>query len=285
MAGTGAGPDANRRGEPGPVPGGAPAGVVLAAGAGTRLRPLTRLRPKALCPVGAVPLVDLALARVAPACSAVAVNVHHGRALLEAHLADRPGVHLSIEEERALGTAGALGLLRDWLDGRPALVVNADTWCHPDLAAFVEGWDGERVRVLVHGDGFGPAAGIAASLLPWREVRRLEPVPSGLYERCWAPAAAAGRLDVSVHDGPFVDCGTPAAYLRANLLAAAEAGGSIIATGASVQGLVESSVVGAGAVVAGTLRCSVVWDGVEVGAGEVLDHAVRADRRLTLLIR
>lgn len=39
-----------------------PAGVVPAAGAGTRLRPLTSLRPKALCPVGGVPLVDLALA-------------------------------------------------------------------------------------------------------------------------------------------------------------------------------------------------------------------------------
>ena len=42
-------------------------GVVLAAGRGTRLRPLTRLRPKALCPVGNVPLVDLALERVRPA--------------------------------------------------------------------------------------------------------------------------------------------------------------------------------------------------------------------------
>ncbi len=42
------------------------AGVVLAAGAGTRLRPLTALRPKALCPVGTVPLLDLALARLAP---------------------------------------------------------------------------------------------------------------------------------------------------------------------------------------------------------------------------
>ena len=42
-----------------------PAGVVLAAGLGTRLRPLTHLRPKALCPVGGVPLLDLALERCA----------------------------------------------------------------------------------------------------------------------------------------------------------------------------------------------------------------------------
>ena len=52
------------------------AGVVLAAGAGTRLRPLTDERPKAMCPVGNVPLVDHALARVAPYAGSLAVNVH-----------------------------------------------------------------------------------------------------------------------------------------------------------------------------------------------------------------
>src|SRR3546814_13342689 len=88
------------------------AGVVLAAGAGTRLRPLTLLRPKVLCPVGNVPLIDLALARLGSVGS-VAVNVHHGRAMLDAHL--DPGVHRSYEES-LLGTAGALGQLRGWLD-------------------------------------------------------------------------------------------------------------------------------------------------------------------------
>jgi NDP-sugar pyrophosphorylase family protein len=55
------------------------AGVVLAAGAGTRLRPLTDLRPKALCPVGDRPLVDWAIEAVGDAVERVAVNVHHGR--------------------------------------------------------------------------------------------------------------------------------------------------------------------------------------------------------------
>ena len=59
-----------------------PAGVVLAAGAGTRLRPLTDLRPKALCPVGGRPLVDLALDRLAAEVGGLgpqwlAVNAHH----------------------------------------------------------------------------------------------------------------------------------------------------------------------------------------------------------------
>ena len=52
-------------------------GVVLAAGSGTRLRPLTLELPKALCPVGDVPLVDLALERLRRlGISDLAVNVH-----------------------------------------------------------------------------------------------------------------------------------------------------------------------------------------------------------------
>ena len=62
------------------------AGVVLAAGAGTRLAPLTRILPKALCPVGGTALVDHALARVRPLSDAVAVNLHHGAAAIHAHL-------------------------------------------------------------------------------------------------------------------------------------------------------------------------------------------------------
>ncbi|MBA2280763.1 MAG: NTP transferase domain-containing protein, partial [Acidimicrobiia bacterium] len=114
------------------VVGGAVAGVALAAGEGRRLRPLSLLRPKPMCPVGGVPLVDLALARLAAVTTSRAVNVHHGRALLESHLHGR--VHLSFEEDRALGTAGALGHLRDWIAGRPTLVVNGDAWCPAPLA-------------------------------------------------------------------------------------------------------------------------------------------------------
>ena len=88
---------------------------MLGAGAGTRLRPLTNLRPKVLCPVGGVPLIDGVIARVAAVTPAVAVNVHHGRDQLEAHLDGR--VHLSFEDDEALGTAGAVAHLRSWLDG------------------------------------------------------------------------------------------------------------------------------------------------------------------------
>ena len=242
-------------------------GVVLAAGRGTRLRPLTRLRPKALCPVANVPLVDLALERVRPATSALAVNLHHGRRTLDAHLPD--DVHRSMEAEGALGTAGALGRLRPWIDGRGTLVVNADAWCPGSLAPFAEGWDGERIRLLLVGDDeLHPTSQVAGALMPWSDVEALAAEPSGLYEVSWRAARAAGRVEVVRHDGEFVDCGTPLQYLTANLLAS---GGD--------------SVVEAGARVEGTLDQCVVWSDAEVHANEHLTRSIRARGRITVTVR
>lgn len=241
-----------------------PVGVVLAAGLGTRLRPLTDIRPKALCPVDNVPLVDLALARFDGVVEEVAVNVHAHRAQMEAHLAGR-GLHLSIEDDQPLGTAGALGRLRPWVDGRPVLVTNADGWHRFDLRVLVDGWDGERPRLLVVDDpergDFGPWRYVGSSLLAWRDVARLEPEPSGLYERVWRKA----DVDLVPVEGDYFDCGTPSDYLAANLAAS---GGA--------------SVVGPGAVVEGELVRSVVWPDGIVRAGERLVESVRVGADLTV---
>ena len=242
-------------------------GVVLAAGRGTRLRPLTHLRPKALCPVDNVPLVDLALERVRPAVEEVAVNLHHGRQLLDRYLA--ADVHRSVEASQPLGTAGALGHLRSWIDGRGTLVVNADAWCPGSLAPFAEGWDGDRIRVLVPGgDELRPDSAIAGALMPWKAVAALDAEPSGLYEVSWRWAAEEGRLEVVRHDGPFVDCGTPGQYLDANLQASG--GRSVVEPGAIVEGRLD--------------RC-VVWGDAHVYPRERLTRCIRARGRVTVLAR
>jgi NDP-sugar pyrophosphorylase family protein len=243
------------------------AGVVLAAGAGTRLRPLTLLRPKPLCPVGNVALVDHALVRLGTITPALAVNIHHGRRQLEAHLDGR--VHLSVEETAPLGTAGALAHLRDWIAGRVVAVVNSDTWAPGDLGALLEGWDGERPRVMVAADGvFQAGAPVVAALVPWSIVRDLPSGPSGLYSQVWAGAAAAGRLDAVPWGGVCIDCGTPRDYLTANL---AWSGGA--------------SVIGPDAVVAGDVVESVVWPGAVVREGERLVRSIRAGDRVTVAVR
>ena len=244
------------------------AAVVLAAGAGTRLRPLTDIRPKPLCPVDNVALLDLALERVRPLTDRVAVNVHHGRDQMEAHLAGS-GVHVSVEEREALGTAGALGRLREWIDGQPTLVVNADAWHRFDLSVLREGWDGERIRLLVVEDpdrgDFGTWRHCGAALMPWPEVEPLPATPAGLYELSWGRAWAEGRLELVPRAGPFFDCGTPADYLAANLTAS---GGR--------------SVVGPGARVEGELVRSVVWPDGVVHRGERLVDSIRVGESLTV---
>jgi MurNAc alpha-1-phosphate uridylyltransferase len=242
-------------------------GVVLAAGAGSRLRPLTDVRPKPLCPVGGRTLLDRALDRVAPHVSRTAVNAHHHADQLVAALAGRD-VHVSLEQPAALGTAGALGALRDWVDGRAVLVSNADAYygSGDPVGDLVAGWDGHRPRLLCVRTGaasdFGELHYVGTALLPWWSVRDLAPVPSGLYEVSWRDLHAAGRLDLAVGaltETTAVDCGTPADYLRANMLASG--GAAVVEPGAVVEGVVVRSV---------------VWAGERVGPAERLVDAVRA---------
>lgn len=246
------------------------AAVVLAAGAGTRLRPLTDLLPKPLCPVNGVALVDDALRRVSSVLEVspaeVAVNVNAHRERMHEHLEGR--VHLS-DEEVALGTAGALGRLRDWVDGRAVLVVNGDTWSPAALGDLVEGWDGERIRLLCQETGapadFGSLRYVGAALMPWADVAPLAAEPTGLYEVCWRDAHEAGRVELLVTDAPVVDCGTPADYLKANLVAS---GGR--------------TVVGEGSVVLGRAEECVLWPGVTVGRDEALRRVIRARNDVTV---
>ncbi|MGC5289332.1 nucleotidyltransferase family protein [Micromonospora sp. DT231] len=264
--------------------------VVLAAGEGTRLRPLTERVPKALCPVGNVPLLDRALARVAglglvgPA--RVAVNACYLGDQVVAHVGDR--AHLSVEPGEPLGTAGGVANLRDWIDGRPVLVGNADAYLAdpaatpgPDVAALLDGWDGHTVRLLGQPAADPAAPGTFAghsftgfSLLPWRLVRDLPVVFSDLVRAVWRPAEAAGALEVVPYPGTFYDTGTPADYLAANLHAAN--GGALVDRSATVTGRCVESVVGAGARVDGDVFRTVVWPGAVVPDGERLRGVIRA---------
>ena len=243
-------------------------GVVLAAGFGTRLRPLTLLRPKSLCPVDNVCLLDRAVASVRPHVEAVAANAHYLREQVVAHLAGSD-VHLSVEDPGPLGSAGALGHLRGWIGRRDVLVRNADAFLADDLTRLVDGWDRRHPRVLVRRRpgpaDFGTLLYVGACLLPARDAARLPDAVSSLYDLVWRPAWDVDRLETVEAVGAVVDCGTPADYLRANLLAS----GGV-------------SVVGEGAVVEGRLDRCVVWPGARVGPDESLHECIRAGTDVTV---
>jgi NDP-sugar pyrophosphorylase family protein len=274
--------------------------VVLAAGEGRRLRPLTEALPKALCPVGNVALLDRALIRVAglglTGPADVAVNAAYLGEQVVRHVGAR--AHLSVEADGPLGTSGGVGRLKGWIDGRGTLVGNADAYLADprrepgkDIAALLDGWDGDTVRMLTlpvrtgQPGGFGGRRFAGFSLLPWRYVAQLTDEPGDLVRTVWRPAEAAGELELIGYDGRYVDTGTPADYLAANLHAASlhsGTGGSLIDTGATVTGSCTESVVGAGARVEGSLTRCVVWPGGDVATGERLVGAVRVGANLTV---
>ena len=180
--------------------------VVLAAGQGTRLRPLTESTPKALCPVGNVPLLDRALARLArhglrgPA--QVAVNACYLADRVVAHVGGR--AFISAEPDGRSARPARVGNLRDWMAGRAVLVGNADAYLAPDgrrarPGALLDGWDGRdrtrarrarrrRTASREFAASFGPARFAGFSLLPADVAAALPPVRSELVREVWRPA-------------------------------------------------------------------------------------------------
>ena len=267
--------------------------VVLAAGEGRRLRPLTELLPKALCPVGNVALLDRALSRIGglglTGPADVAVNAAYLADQVVAHVGDR--AHLSVEHDGPLGTSGGLGRLRGWIDGRGALVGNADAYLADpqrepgkDIAALLDGWTGDTVRMLTRPMPPGATGGFSGhrfagfSLMPWRYLRDLGDDPSDLVRTVWRPAEAAGRLELVRYDGLYIDTGTPADYLTANLHAAA----GLTAPTATLTGRATESVIGPHAEVHGDVTRCVIWPGATVHEGESLRNVIRAGADMTV---
>lgn len=134
--------------------------MVLAAGLGTRMRPLTNDRPKALVEVGGKALIDHMLDRLAAAgVETAVVNVHAFADRLEAHLNDRvakglaPRIVISDERPQALETGGGLKKALPLLGEGPVWVANIDSvWIEmgvPALEAMAAAWDSSRMDVCL----------------------------------------------------------------------------------------------------------------------------------------
>ncbi|MBP6217340.1 MAG: NDP-sugar synthase [Oligoflexales bacterium] len=104
--------------------------MILAAGLGTRLLPLTKILPKPLIPIFGVPLLHLLLLKVKSAgFKSVAINVHHHIEKIQASLdifQSQMDYFLSREEPTLLGTAGAYRPIHKWREGKDLLVLNGD---------------------------------------------------------------------------------------------------------------------------------------------------------------
>lgn len=218
---------------------------LLAAGLGTRLRPLTEQLPKALVPICGIPMLDLALAQV---------HAHgHRRVMVNAHWlweavaawADRSGVELQVELPEILGTGGGLRAARPRLAER-FVVVNADVLSNVDLGALLdavpeggaamalrESPEAERIgpveansrdevvriRGVVEGEGGVAGTHFTGVHAMHRDSLDLVP-PDGLQcivRTAYKALIPQGRVRATHHAGTWVDVGNPTAWLEANL--------------------------------------------------------------------
>lgn len=223
--------------------------MVLAAGLGTRMRPLTDTLPKPLVPLKGRPLIDHVLDRVAAAgIKRAVVNVHYEADQIEAHLAKRTKPKIVISDERGLlldtggGIAKALPLIGD----APFIVHNSDSvWIEgmgSNLARLLAAWDPERMDSLMllalgatslgyegHGDFTMDPTGLISRRAEHREApfvftgvsiahpRMFEAAPEGKFSlnKLWDRAIADKRLYGIRLDGAWMHVGTPAALAEA----------------------------------------------------------------------
>ncbi|MBX9814157.1 MAG: mannose-1-phosphate guanylyltransferase [Proteobacteria bacterium SG_bin5] len=221
--------------------------MVMAAGLGKRMRPLTATRPKPLVEVAGKALLDHALDRLRVAgVKRAVVNVHYLADALEAHLKNRDhGLEILISDERAqlMETGGGLVQALPLLGDRPFVSVNSDNlWIDgpiDSIRALAAAWDEARMDALLlmvplarahchggQGDFHLDAAGRITGrrkpgrLAPfvWTGVQILHPrlitdAPSGPFSTnlFWDRAIAAGRAFGIVHGGLWFDVGTPGA--------------------------------------------------------------------------
>jgi MurNAc alpha-1-phosphate uridylyltransferase len=223
--------------------------LVLAAGLGVRMRPLTDRLPKPLVPFAGKPLIDHVLDRLAAAgITEAIVNVHYLPEQIEAHLAARTRPRITISDERAqiLDTGGAVNKALHLLGSTPFFVHNSDSvWVEgagSTLARMREAWDGDTMDSLLllarasdslgysgrgdfHMDDAGAlrrrardeTAPYVFAGVSINHPRLFANSPDGAFSinRNWDHALAAGRLAAMCHDGLWMHIGTPEALTEA----------------------------------------------------------------------
>jgi MurNAc alpha-1-phosphate uridylyltransferase len=232
--------------------------MVLAAGLGTRMRPLTDDRPKALVDVAGRALIDHVLDRLEQAdVETAVVNVHYFADLMEAHLAARRSPRIVVSDERGLllETGGGLKQARPLLGEAPIFVANIDSvWIErgaPALAALAEAYDPARMDACLLLAPLGQAMGFDGSGDAFLEGDRLrfrgeaasapfaytgihitrpdiaDGGPDGPFSltRIWRPLAEAGRIGGVVLDGLWMHVGDPGARDAAEAKLVGEASG------------------------------------------------------------
>jgi MurNAc alpha-1-phosphate uridylyltransferase len=222
--------------------------MIMAAGLGTRMRPLTDTRPKPLVSLAGRTLLDHGLARLdAAGVEKVVINVHYLADRIEAHLAGRtrPQVFISDERDHLLDTGGGITKALPELGDEAFFVLNCDSLWHEAEAPLLDqlraAWDGSRMDCLLalaptRGSlGYGGAGDFecaadgalarrSSATAPFVNTgayiihpQVFQNVPDGPFSMnlIWDALIAEGRLHGHPMDGLWMHVGTPEALAEA----------------------------------------------------------------------
>lgn len=286
--------------------------MVLAAGLGLRMRPLTLLRAKPVLPVLNRPLIHWTLERLARhGVRDVVVNLHHLPASVTRALGDGRAFGLRIRyvrEREILGTAGGPRAVRELFGHEPLLLVNGDVLFDFDLEALVARHRASGARATlalrpnpdprrygaVITDGRGRIRAIGGQPRPRRGVvslftgvhvldpallERLPQGPSDSVRDLYVPLLAEGAFLQGVRvRGAWYDLGRPRLYRDTQLRLVPGHGRCLVDPVARVESgaRVRRSVIGRGARVGATARIerSVLWEGARVERDARVEGAV-----------
>lgn len=230
--------------------------MVMAAGLGKRMRPLTATRPKPLIEVAGKPLIDHVFDHLrAAGVKRAVVNVHYLADALEAHLRNRVKdieIIISDERDQLMETGGGLVKAREWLGEQPFLCVNSDNlWIDGPIDAIfslASQWDDARMDALLlmvplaransHGGQGDFRLDAHGRIIERRKPGRLAPFvftgvqilsprvirdwPEGPFSTnvFWQRAIETQRAWGTVHQGLWFDVGTPGAVAETEALLA-----------------------------------------------------------------
>ena len=234
--------------------------MIMAAGKGTRMMPLTADRPKPLIEVGGVALLDHVLDHLRDAgIGKIVVNVHYRAEQIEQHLAASAAdldVRISDERDVLRDTGGGLVHALPLISDDPFICVNADNWWtnagENALSRLMAHWDDARMDVLMlvipletanNSQGIGDfnmdadgrlsrRQGDAPASFVWTGIQMLSKrlivdPPADVFSTniFWDRAIAQGRCMGILHDGQWFDVGYPAAIAATEAKLAEQYGG------------------------------------------------------------
>ncbi len=288
--------------------------MILAAGLGTRLRPLTSKKPKPLVPIGNRPIIDRLIQYLKGyGIREIIVNAHHHHQQVVEHLDQGRPFDIDIEvrvEPEILGTGGGIKNTEDFWDSNPFIVINGDILTDVDLSKAVEEHRKNRnlvtlilhdckpfnqVRIDNHLNIIDIAAEDRTGRLAFTGIHIIEPEilndmpqggPSNIID-CYRGLIKSGKpIRAHLSNGHYWrDIGTIASYVLANKESLHE-NSFLLAPDCRVHSSAELeqwAIIGENALLEKDveIRRSILWNDVKVRRGtKIVDSVVTADKEV-----